>query len=340
MLRAGRALRGPKGRVRRAVSAKCISGGASGGGVVPVVDLGGFLKGDAAAKRAVASEVNEACEKIGFLAVTGHGVDTGVIGRMEATTRAYFDLPAAEKRGGVDMSDDYPYGYSGFLEETLSRGHGDDKAKADLKECFAIGPYNPAAGMPAIRWPQRPDQMADHWLEYYRSMETLASNLLRAMALGLEMPEDFFEDKITRHRSALRALNYPASETEPEPGQQRAGAHTDYGSVTILLQDKVGGLQVQAKDGSWQDVPYTPGSFVINLGDLMERWTNDRWVSTLHRVVPTKPRRQSIAFFQNINADHMVTCIPTCQSPDSPPKYEPIAAWDHLMEKHTASVKQ
>jgi len=153
------------------------------------------------------------------------------------------------------------------------------------------------------------------------------------------MPENWFADKTTRHRSALRALNYPEQTSLPADGQQRAGAHTDYGSLTILLQDSVGGLQVMAKDGQWKDVPYIPNSFVINIGDLMARWTNDKWVSTLHRVKPLLPRRQSIAFFQNINADYLVECIPTCLEPGGLPKYPPIKAWDHLIEKHTKSVK-
>lgn len=140
--------------------------------------------------------------------------------------------------------------------------------------------------------------------------------------------------------------NYPDLEVPPEPGQIRASAHTDYGTVTILKPDDApGGLQVLGKDGEWHDVPNIPGAYVINLGDLMARWTNGRWVSTLHRVVnppldlSRSCRRQSVAFFHNINADTIVECIETCKSADNPPKYPPIKAFDFLLEKHLASIK-
>ena len=137
--------------------------------------------------------------------------------------------------------------------------------------------------------------------------------------------------------------NYPKTKTEP--GQLRASAHTDYGTMTILLQDHTGGLQVQHRNEEeeiWMDATPLPGTLVVNLGDLMARWTNDKWVSTLHRVVePTGvalQRRQSIAYFQNINADTLVECIPTCTSDKNPPKYAPIVAFDHLLSKHNASL--
>lgn len=129
-------------------------------------------------------------------------------------------------------------------------------------------------------------------------------------------------------------------------GQMRASAHSDYGTLTILKPDDApGGLQVLGKDDKWHDVPYDPNMFVVNLGDLMARWTNDRWQSTKHRVVvppvdPGRPtRRQSMAFFHNINADEVVECIDTCWGPDEPKKYPPIVAFDFLMEKHLASVR-
>ena len=133
--------------------------------------------------------------------------------------------------------------------------------------------------------------------------------------------------------------NYPDQHTIP--GQLRASAHTDYGTMTILLQDTRGGLQVLTKDDTWLDVTPIPNTFVVNIGDLMARWTNDRWVSTLHRVVdpPTPGRRQSVAFFHNINADHLVECIPTCTSAKEPAKYQPITALDHLLSKHMASIQ-
>lgn len=157
--------------------------------------------------------------------------------------------------------------------------------------------------------------------------------------------------------------NYPELTKAPLPGQLRASAHTDYGTLTILRPDDApGGLQVLPKGEGWTDVPYIQDAYVINLGDLMARWTNDKWVSTMHRVVtppldagalPSSPcasaslmcvcagrpcRRQSMAFFHNINAEHMVSCIDTCKSESNPPKYAPIKAFDLLMQKHLASL--
>ena len=177
------------------------------------------------------------------------------------------------------------------------------------------------------------------------AMSNLASNILRVFALALNLPENWFMNKIDCHGSALRALNYPEMETPPKPGELWASAHTDYGSITILKQDDApGGLQVMDRDGNWVTVGYTGDSFVINLGDLMQRWTNERWVSTLHRVVnpPVDPgcptRRQSMAFFHNINPDHLVEVIETCTSAELPAKFEPITAGEHLMQKHNAAM--
>jgi len=321
-------------------------------GAVPIIDLHGFLNGDVAARKAVAKQIGTACEEIGFFLVKNHGIDQALIDRVWATTETFFREPLDVKN--IPMTEDYPYGYSGFQEEALAKGKESEEGVAvskslpDLKECFAIGPYNSKAGMPPIRWPSSPATFSQDWLDYYKAMEQLSSNLLKAFALALDLPEDWFESATDAHRCALRALSYPPLQHDAAilPGQIRAGAHTDYGSLTILRQDGTGGLQVLNKKEQWQDVTPTPGTFVINLGDLMSRWTNGKWVSTLHRVVnPPNCRegdsvrgRQSMAFFHNINADHVVECIPTCTSAENPPKYPPITAFDHLMQKHLAAT--
>lgn len=313
--------------------------------VVPIIDISPYRNGDPKGAKEVARQIAKAGEEIGFFSITGHGVPQEVIDTCWGSTRSYFDL-AKEEKELIAMSPDYPYGYSGMSHESLSKGYGKDSLP-DLNESFAIGPSNPDSGMPPVRMPGNPDGLDKAWMDYYGAMEDLSLDMLRIFALGLKMPESFFDDCLTRHRCALRFLNYPEQEIAPPPGQVRAGEHTDYGSLTILLQDSTGGLQVKDKTGQWQHVPKVEGAFVINIGDLMQRWTNDSWVSTLHRVVnppgqeaQSKARRQSVAFFQNINADYNVSCIPSCQSADSPARYPDIKAWDHLMEKHLASVSQ
>lgn len=315
-------------------------------GSIPVIDLSGTRGSgpDVDARRlAVAATIDRACRDIGFFTVVGHGVPKEVIQRMQRATHEYFDRPEEEKNR-IPMTAEYPYGYSGFGGESLSKGYGEE-GRPDPKECFAIGPSNPAANMPPVQWPEQPAEFRAAWEAYYGEMERLAAHLLSLFATALKLRPDWFEDKISAHRSALRALNYPASDKPMQAGEIRAGAHTDYGSLTILLQDSVGGLQVRNRRNEWVDAVPRADSFVINLGDLMARWSNDRWVSTLHRVVQPAAaaaappqRRQSIAFFHNLNADAMVEAIPTCVGPNNPPKYEPIKAWDLLMSKHSSAT--
>ena len=175
-------------------------------------------------------------------------------------------------------------------------------------------------------------------------MRDLGDRLMALFARGLGMPPGFFADKTAQAANALRAINYPARDTAPLPGQLRAGAHTDYGTLTILRQDAVGGLEVLGPGGRWAGVEPVPGAFVINIGDLMARWTNDRWRSTVHRVVdPPDPaaaaaRRQSMPFFQNANWSAEISCLPTCREPGEKPRYEPVLAGPHLAGKFRKSV--
>jgi isopenicillin N synthase-like dioxygenase len=230
----------------------------------------------------------------------------------------------------------------------VARSRGDAAAAGDLNESFMVGPVDPvdpayatapAAGQhfAANLWPEQPASLQPVFTRYYRAMSALAQVLMRLFALGLDLEEIFFDSKIDRHISRLRIRNYPAQFTKPLPGQLRAGAHSDYGSLTILAtEDKPGGLQVRNAVGEWVDVPVIPGCFVVNLGDLMARWTNDAWMSTLHRVVNppddagAESRRLSLVFFHNPNYDADVTCIPTCLKPGEAPKYPPTTSGEHL----------
>ncbi len=308
--------------------------------VVPVIDLRRFRAGQPGDKESVAREIDRACSDIGFLIVTGHGLQDGLLDRVLQVSEEYFDLPLTEKRA-IPLTADYPFGYSGFEEETLARSLNEDSAP-DLKESFSIGPYDPRADTPPTRWPARPPGFEVAWLAYYQAMEQLAATLLQSFAIALGLPEDWFTDKTDRHASAMRALSYPKLNRSPKTQQQRASAHTDYGCLTILAADGPG-LQVQTRAGAWLDVPSVDGSFVVNLGDLLAHWTNDRWKSTLHRVVvpPLEmgKRRQSVAFFHNVNEDAVIECIETCIRPDRPAKYSPMTAGEHLWAKHAAAVE-
>jgi isopenicillin N synthase-like dioxygenase len=164
---------------------------------------------------------------------------------------------------------------------------------------------------------------------------------MQIFAVALDLPIDFFEPMLSHHASNLALFNYPDQPTRPKRGQLRGGAHTDFGSLSIVHSDWTipGGLQVQTKAGSWMDVAAPRDAFVINIGDMMARWTNDRWVSTLHRVANPETssarsyRRQSVIFFHVPNQDALVECIPSCRDADNPPKYKPITVGEHHLMK-------
>ena len=314
---------------------------------VPVIDIAPYLRGDPAGKQAVAQKVGQACRDIGFLIISGHGVDPELIARTDALSRAFFDLPLAEKMAVKKPAVDVTRGYIPIETEAVAASRG-EKGEADLNESLMIGPVDvddapyftaPEAGKhfhPNL-WPEAPEGLKATYSDYYHAMGDLAAQLMRIFALALDLPETFFDAKVDRHISRLRVRNYPEPLTPPKPGQLRAGAHCDYGSLTILKAEaNPGGLQVFNKAGEWVDVPINPGAYIVNLGELMARWTNDVWVSTLHRVVnppvdkAAGSRRQSLIFFHNPNYDAEVVCLPGCSGPDNPPKYAPTTSGGHL----------
>jgi isopenicillin N synthase-like dioxygenase len=318
---------------------------------VPVIDIGPYLEGSAAGKAAVAQAVDQACRDIGFLVIQGHGVSAELIARTRKVSRRFFDLPLAEKQRVARPAKDVTRGYIGMDEESLARSRDPEAYGSDLNESLMIGPvvappddyaHAAAAGKhfaPNL-WPAEPVELREIWTDYYLAMGELAQTLMRIFALALKLPEQRFDASLTRHISRLRVRNYPAQLTPPQPGQIRAGAHSDYGSLTILAaEDKPGGLQVCNGEGQWVDVPIVAGCFIINIGDLMARWTNDSWVSTLHRVVNPPAdagagsRRQSLVFFHNPNYDAEVANLVA----DQPAKYPPTTSGDHLRRLFTAT---
>ncbi|RST85984.1 isopenicillin N synthase family oxygenase [Aquibium carbonis] len=321
----------------------------------PIFDLSRFEKAGHDERVLLGAEVDDICRQTGFLAIRGHGVPQEVIDGAWFKARAFFDLPADEKQKARAPFAGYPYGYLGPESEALAKSKGQD-TPPDLKESFNGGPLAVPAGLddrqaldfcyaPTI-WPTAPDGFRPAWEAYYRAMEDLAARIMRVFAVALKLDEDFFAPTIDKPISALRALNYPQQPVPPKPGQLRAGAHTDYGSLTILLPEAgSGGLEIFTPEGNWRAVPPVAGAFVINIGDLMALWTNDRWVSTLHRVVNPAPRadgstrRQSFAFFHQPNWHQEIACLPSCLSPGETPTYEPVRSGPYLMGKFQSTVK-
>lgn len=321
---------------------------------IPVIDLAPYRSGDDAAKKRVADQVGWACENIGFLVIENHGVSQELIDRAFSVSRRFFDLPMEQKERLKPADGVAPRGYHAFATRNLARTLG-QVTPPDLREQFFIGPLaRPAArfldgpaGVPGAAvfysdniWPDDPATYRAVFTEFYDRMEGLAGRLMRIFATALALPEDYFEDKIDDHFNTCPSNNYPVVEDDPLPGQIRCGAHTDFGGLTILaFNDAPGGLEVLMADGSWVGPSVAPGQLVVNLGDMMQRWTNDRWKSTVHRVVnPAAEQRsaslrQSIGYFLHPNFDTEIACLRTCAGPDNPPKYPPIMAGAHMREK-------
>jgi len=297
-----------------------------------------------------------AMEEVGFMVLTNHGIPKELMDDSWNKTRDLFDSPFSNKKA-VEMTKEYIYGYS--ADEILSKseaikyfqnGSVDDSEPVpvanDQKEMFAA--WIGAEGtnrLDAVRWPAEPLGLKESWTSYYRECEQIAAQLLRSFASILNLTAGHFEPFISDHMSAIRALNYPPQSegTEPPEGSMRCSAHSDYGTFTLLRQDGVGGLQLDVSGhDEWVDVISDHYDFIVNLGNTMKLWTNDRFKSTRHRVVnprtaKERERRQSIAFFHNLNGDALIETIPSCTAEDGTSKYQPILFRDFLNSLHRGS---
>jgi len=323
---------------------------------IPIIDLAPFIKGNSGARAQVAIELGSAAETLGFAVVAGHGIDPIVGTALRNSALEFFDLPLEEKMAIRRPKNDQNRGYIPYGEETLVRMAGGD-SPPDYKEVFAIGPddvpnesyFTGPGSYPSFApnlWPAAPGNLRSRMLTYWKSMETLMRIIAEALAISLSLPGDTFDDVLDQtHTSQLRLLHYPAVTGCPETGQLRAGAHTDVGMMTILRNDPVpGGLQIKMRDGDWIDAPAVDDSFILNIGDLLMRWSNDRLVSTAHRVVlppfdsGEDSRRLSIGFFVGPRYNAMVECLPTCCNPDDVPRYAPISVHDYRTNRFAAGA--
>lgn len=296
--------------------------------------------------------MGRACAELGFFRIPIDSVDAAIAARAWESAEAFFALPDEAKATIGFPEPGYPYGYSAFGFESLAKSVGDAAAPADLKESLSVGPdcHAGAAGAGAggyddawIRspslWPAELPELRPAWEAYFQALSDVAERLMSVMALALDLPADRFASLIDRPITSMRAINYPALAGERDAASLRAGAHSDYGTLTILRTDDVAGLEIQQPDGTWSAVASEPDTFVVNLGDSIAQWTNDRWRSTVHRVALTShEQRQSFAFFHMANWDAVIECLPTCLDADEPPRHAPVAAGPWLMQKFQATV--
>ncbi len=319
---------------------------------IPTIDIAPFLAGDAAGKRAVAERVAAACREVGFLVIAGHGIPAETLADTFRRSFAFFDQPDAVKAQWSPTGPARQRGYHGVATRSLAATLG-QKTPQDLRESVFLGPVDDHrahyAALPEAATayapnilPDTPPGTAETFTGIYRAYERLSLDLLRVFAVALGLPEEHFTPLMGRHFSILGVHHYPALETPPEPGQLRAGAHTDFGAMTILaMTEGRGGLEARTPAGRWLPVLPEPGELVVNLGDMMQRWTNDRWVSTLHRVVVPEvgdsgSRRLSIGYFVHPDFDAEIRCLP---GPGETPRYAPITAGGHIAEKIARSHK-
>jgi len=320
---------------------------------IPAIDIAPFLAGDAAGKAQVASAVASAAQSIGFVVLSGHGIPQPLIQTAFSKGFEFFDLPDTEKAKWHPTGPAKQRGYHGMATRGLSATLGKDAPK-DLRESLFMGPINDHAAdfahipdaatayAPNIT-PTSPAGLDSALLELYRAFETLSGNLLRIFAVAANMPEEHFTPLIQKHFSIMSVHHYPALKEPPLPGQLRTGAHTDYGALTILAMTSAnGGLEVEHQ-GNWMPVSPPEGALVVNLGDMMQRWTNGKWVSTMHRVVTpdnlhdAMSRRISIGYFMHPDYDAEIECLHSCVGEGA--KYPPITAGGHIRAKIEASHK-
>jgi isopenicillin N synthase-like dioxygenase len=320
---------------------------------VPVIDISSFRMpyADTAARSAVVRQVDEAARTVGFMQVTGHGIGAATLAEFTAATDAFFSLdPAVKARyrcpPGINR------GYTPPRAESLANSLGLASA-ADLFEAVNVG--TTAADFPGLDLPA--DVYAANVYPagevpgfeaavtaWFAAAGRVARTMVRIFGVALGGREDYFERYTDHSVDVLRMNNYrlPGPGTAVGPDQLGMGAHTDYGIVTVLWADQVPGLEIHGADGRWHPVLPADGALLVNLGDAIARWTNEEWISTLHRVAAPRvggrlvPRR-SAAFFHDGNVDAVIECLPGCVSDANPARYEPVTVGEHLAAKLAGS---
>ena len=304
---------------------------------IPVIDIAPLRTGDPDNARDVAGKIGDACRQIGFFHITGHGVPSETVSRIFQMSAAFFAASDVIKQSVGSTGINGKRGYIRVGGEAL-----DPRQAADVNEAFNIGlelaPNDPEllAKKPfhtMNMWPNMPG-FRTTMLDYFDRMWGLGRTLHHAFSIDLGVKATFFDEHFRKPMATLRLLHYPPSTKPLEDGQLGAGVHTDYGNVTLLATDAVGGLMMRDRNGRWLYAPVVPGAFICNVGDCLMRWTNDIYVSTPHKVL-TPPGRDhfSVAFFFNPDPDATIQCLPTCATQDRPARYPAVTGADFLKSR-------
>lgn len=307
---------------------------------IPLIDFAPFLHGDEKARRQVAGKIGAACHDTGFFYLENHGIEPPIFDSVYAQARKFFALPMNEKMKLYIGKSARNRGYSPMREEKLS-------AKGDLKESFDLALELPEDDPDAQRgalfygpnaWPRDDEFRRAIYDEYYLRVLALGRQVFRAFAMALGLDADHFAPLTRKPMCNLRVLYYPPQEGAIDPEMLGCGAHTDYECFTLLAQTDAGGLQVQDARGEWIQAPPIEGAYVVNIGDMMARWTNGVFASTPHRVINRSGReRLSLPFFFGADYFAKLECLETCCDAENPPRYAPLLAGDYLRSRYDAT---
>ncbi len=304
---------------------------------IPLVDLSKFVQGDEADRAAFVQELGNAFHEVGFVGVINHGVPKQLIDDFYVTSKRFFALPVADKRKYEVPGMAGQRGYTSFGKE-----HAKQSTVADLKEFYQIGQQVPADHALSAQYSSNPTvteeaNFSELGWQLYQSFETAGGNLLRAIAIYLNLGETYFQEKIEYGNSILRAIHYPPIREEPNSAI-RAEQHEDINLITLLVGASAGGLQLLNMNNEWMDIQPEADEIVVNVGDMLQRLTNNYLKSTTHRVV-NPPReewhlpRLSIPFFLHPKSKMDLTCLDACVTADNPLHYAPITAGEYLDER-------
>ncbi|KAL4761743.1 isopenicillin N synthase family dioxygenase [Aspergillus foveolatus] len=327
--------------------------------VIPIINFAPFRNGTPADKHAVAMSIVNAFKTSGFLYLKDHGIPPSVTSRVFKSSASFFGRPQDQKDTLGWTTPQANRGYVRTGREKLSTVDDQaDRTIPDIKESMEIGREG-VEGLPN-RWPDQLDEEGKDFkkvmLEFFDMCKELHIKVMQAIALGMNLPVHFFDEYVDKGDNNLRLLHYPAMHKDvfkKNPGQVRAAEHSDYGSITLLFQDRRGGLQARSPEGTWVDVTPFPDTVVINAGDLLARWSNDTIKSTRHRVIePPKapgsdeddtdmyPERYSVAYFCNPNMDKFIEAIPGTYGEGeglSKAKYPGIISGEYLVQRLSAT---
>jgi isopenicillin N synthase-like dioxygenase len=307
------------------------------GGEIPLIDVSGFLAGKAGAAERAATKLRFAFEKVGFYYLTGHGIPQSLIDATYAET-ARFHAQPVERKLEVKV-DEHNIGYMAGSRPAVSAAAAMGRRPAQNEALFlrrerAANDLNVLSNRrfhAVNKWPADLPGFREATLEYMAKLEALCRKLVQLYALALDLPVGFFDEAFTEPHLILRMSRYPAVGPE-EQGVESLGAHTDSGFMTLLPPNKVQGLSILLPNGQWMEAPGIDGAFVVNGGDILHRWTNERFLSTPHRVQNISGQvRYAIPFFFDPNHDTMIECLPSCRDGGQEAKYPPIKFGDYAL---------